>query len=343
MNINGYGTIKQTGIDLKKMILILLFLCIFQLSLPNKSNGFKSERTIYNQMLENFSLQIYVGIPWTKCLEKCKSIRNCKSANFIRRSGFCQLKTEDHIYKPETLKQGIGYMFSAKSEWAYTQPVECSKCSDAESCSSNSDYQCIVVGCPELNHVPVGITVLGNLFHVGAKRLYKCDKSGEQEVRVCQQDGSWSPGSLNCSIGTCARPVIENASVNLTENNDGTTVATVSCNTGFFHKSVNIISCNNNTLEWDNLEEVGCIEITVDSWTKVYRTVSSVRASNVIYSWKLEGSQDIGEYRNDEIVSFWEEASFDSVKVEIIDSEDDTINCLLFDRYELVLTKQNTQ
>ena len=319
-------------IDLQKMNwMFLLILCITHLNLTHISNGLKSERKIFNHMLENFSLQKYFGISWTKCLKICKSIQNCKSVNFIHRSGFCQLNIIDKTDRPEALKEGVGYLYSTKSEWDFTPPEECLTCSDVESCSTRSDNPCTIVGCPELDQVP-STTILGNLFHVGAKRLYKCDQSGEQEVRVCQQDGSWSPGSLNCSVGTCARPVIANASVNLMENDDGTTVANVSCHSGFFHQSVNKIQCNSSTLVWNDLDKVGCIEISVDSWTKVYRTVYDTKPDRVIYSWKLDSGQEAGEFRNDQILSFWDKTNFDSVKVEIKDLEDDTVKYLIFNR-----------
>ena len=298
------------------------------------SKGIKIERKIYNKRLDTaFSIHIYFGFSWPECLGLCKSIRKCKSVNFSRfMSGLCQLNSEDHTYNQSNLKERIGYTFSAKSEWDYTDPSGCSNCSDTEVCgTSGNDSKCKIEGCPELTHLP-GTTIFGNLFYVGAKRLYKCNDGGEQEIRTCQPDGSWSPISLSCPTATCETPEVENAHVNVIRNADGTTVAVVTCDYGFFHRDVSEVQCNSATLEWDNLDEVGCIEITVDSWTKVYRTISTVKANNVIYSWKQDGNQDIGEFRNDEIISNWEESSFDSVKVEIIDSEDDSIKYLLFDR-----------
>ena len=318
------------------MNLILISMCIIQFNLSNVSNGMKSERKTYNKRLETFSSHIYLGYSWRKCLEICKSIRNCKSVNFSRfRSGFCQLNTEDHAQNSYALKEGIGYLYSAKSEWDYTEPLECSSCSDSDVCDTSvvGNTQCKTVGCPEPAQVR-GTIILGNLFYVGTRRLYKCNDGGKQEVRICQPDGSWSPLLLSCptmSTATCERPEVENANVNVTHKADGTTVAVVTCNPGFFHQGVNEVQCNSDTSEWDNLDEVGCIEITVDSWTKVYRTVSTAN-SHVIRSWKQDGKQDTGEFRNDEIVSNWEESSFDLVKVEIIDSEDDSEKYLLFNR-----------
>ena len=312
-------------------LIFLLFLCITQLNVPHISNGFKSERKIFSRLLENFSLQNYFRIAWTKCIEICKTIKNCKSVNFIHRSGFCQLNTVDQADRPEALKERIGYVYSTKSDWDFTQPAECLACSDAESCNTRADNPCTVVGCLDLDHVP-GTTILGNFFHIGAKRLYKCDNYGEQEVIVCQQDGSWSQVSLSCSTGTCARPEVENANVNVTENLNGITEATILCNTGFFHRSMNKIQCNSGTLEWVNLEEVGCIEISVDSWTIIYRTVYDTTANSVINSWNSDGKQEAGEFRYDQIISSWEETSFDSVKVEIKDLEDDTVKYLIFNR-----------
>ena len=321
------------------MNLILIFLCIIQFNLWNVSNGMKRERKTYSKRLETFSLHIYLGYSWRKCLEICKSIRNCKSVNFSRfRSGFCQLNSEDHTQNSDALKEGIGYLYSAKSEWDYTEPLECSSCSDSDVCDTSAvdNTQCKIVGCPVPAQVP-GEIILGNLFYVGAKRLYTCIDGSEQEIRTCQPDGSWSALSFTClttmptNTASCESPEIENASVNVAHIADGTTVAAVTCNPVFFHRGVNEVQCNTDTLEWDNLDEVGCIEITVDSWTKVYRTISTAK-SNVIHSWKQDGKQDTGEFRNDKILSNWEGSSFDSVKVEMIDSEDDSIKYLLFDR-----------
>ena len=312
-------------------LLFVLSQCFIQINVLHISNGINCERKLYSHMLENFSFQTYFGISWAKCVEICKSIRKCKSVNFVRRSGFCHLNSADQADNPGALKEGVGYMFSPKSEWGFTVPAQCLTCSDYKSCNLSAGNQCNVVGCPAPDPVP-GATIFGNLFHVGAKRLYKCDYGSGQEVRICQEDGSWSLISLSCPRGTCTQPEIENANIDVTENDDGITEATISCNTGFFHRSVNKVQCNSDTMEWDRLDEVGCIEISVDSWTKVYRTVSGVKAGKVINSWKNDNNQATGEFRNDEIVSHWQDKNFDRVKVEIIDSDDDNVKYLLFDR-----------
>ena len=176
-------------------------------------------------------------------MQKCKSIRKCKSVNYMRKSGFCELNDADRTTKPEALQARAGSIYSAKSYWDFEEPEHCSSCSDTHFCSSAKDNHCEIFGCPAPVPVP-GAKILGNLFDVGTKRLYRCN-NGAQQVSICQEDGTWTRVTLKC---TCEKLEIENANYTITETDSGVTEATISCASGYVPSGTKTIQCNKD--EW---------------------------------------------------------------------------------------------
>ena len=288
-------------------------------------NTYKHASKLYSKSLISVSFDTNFGMSWIYCMQKCKEIRNCKSVNYKRRSGLCELNSVDQTTNPEGLQTRGGVTFSPKYEWDFTEPDHCTSCSEGELCSLDQNKQCEIIGCP-LPPPVAGAKILGNLFTVRTKRLYRCS-NGVQQVSVCHEDGSWSPVNIICS---CGEIEIENAIVDITEYDDGGKEAKITCNHGFFHRSVDKIQCTAATLTWTNHEQVGCIAIYDEPWTKVYRILKGL-TKNVDHLWSGNSRPEIGEFRNDEVIYYWTNKGIKQIKVDIKDTAGNTVASLIFD------------
>ena len=287
-----------------------------------KRNGVKRLKGL---SLISHTFDRHFGISWDDCLQKCQDIRKCKSINYIRKTGFCEINDGDQITNPDALQTRMGSIFSSKHDWNFEEPEHCSSCSEGELCSSEQNKQCEIIGCPPPPPV-AGATILGNLFNVGTKRLYRCN-NGVQQVSVCQEDGSWSPVNITCS---CSEIEIENAKYTITETEDGLIEATVVCDDGYFHYNANKIQCNSSTWKWDYLEQVRCVNIYAEPWTLVFRTTQAGRG-HVVRLWRRATSlRTGGEFRNDEILDNWFNLSIKQVKIDIVNVSGNVAATLVF-------------
>ena len=259
-------------------------------------------------------------------MQKCKSVRKCKSVNYMRKSGVCELNDADRTTKPEALQARAGSIYSAKCDWDFEEPEHCSSCSDTHFCSTTKDNHCEIFGCPAPVPVP-GAKILGNLFNVGTKRLYRCS-DGAQQVSICQEDGTWTRVTLKC---TCEKLEIENANYTIIETDSGVTEATISCASGYVPSSIKTIQCNKDEWKWENLEQFYCVSIYAPPWILVYRTIQGTKGARGIHSWWGDnGERADGEFRNDEIVDNWNDMNISRVKVDILNNFGDVAATLLF-------------
>lgn len=311
------------------MQILLSFWLLFlqQILSLNPNTSRKGIKQIHGQWLINSRFDTHFGISLDDCTQKCKDIRTCKSINYIRKSGFCELNYAEQTTNPGALQTRAGAIFSAKCDWDFEEPEQCNSCSDREFCLSDKDKSCQIFGC--LPPVPVaGAKILGNLFNVGAKRLYKCS-TGLQQASVCQDDRTWSPVTLTC---TCGDLEIGNANYTTTETDSGVTEATISCDYGYVHVGIKTVQCNQSTWEWDKLEQVRCENILVAPWTLVYRTTHGTDMGNlaVYTAWNKKRKHN-KYFRNDEIVDNWSNMKIKRVKVDILNFSGKVAATLVFD------------
>ena len=284
----------------------------------------------FSRSLVNLSFQFYFGMPFIDCVKTCTRIRKCKSVSYTRNLKFCELNYADEATNSDALVTTVGAVFSPKSDWSYKESEFCASCLDNDMCTDSGHSSCDVYACPSPNPLK-GATVLGNRFYVGSKRLYKCG-NGAQEVSVCQADGNWSSVTTTCSK-TCEPLVIENASVDITEIAEtGAIEANVICDNGYFHRGLNKVYCNAASLEWENVEQVGCIKIYVEPWTIVYRLLGGMKTNVQLYSsWKNQKQLNSGDFRNGDLMSSWNERSIKQVKVDLTGYSDEPGASLIFD------------
>ena len=280
---------------------------------------------MFNHFLTGFTFQTFSGISWIQCIKMCQALRKCKSINYANRLGLCDLNDADETANQDNLQRKDFVIYSSESSWNFEEPEHCLTCSDGEMCVSDVDDSCVVHGCLPSYQV-ADATILGNKYHIGSKRLYRC-VNGVKETSVCQEDGTWSPVTIVC---TCLPLEIENAVYEITETDNGVTEATITCDPGFFHRGVNKTQCNPDTLHWDNLDQIGCIRIYAEPWTKIYRTIDGF-SKDIYKSWTEGKTLKTGEFRHEEVLENWSSKGIQQIKVDVIDFSDNIVNTLVFD------------
>ena len=270
------------------------------------------------------AFQIYIGMSWIKCTEKCKGIRKCKWVNYYpRMSGLCELFADGDSANP-SLEPRESVWCSSKSNWEYDEPTHCETCSDNEMCTSDTEQTCKIVTCP--HHIQTaGAKLFGNRNNIGASRLYVCGNRKQRSVK-CLEDGSWSNITIiNCF---CTLPNINHASLNVTESENGME-ATIICDSGYAHLGVNKAQCDEISKEWTTLERSACVTLHDDSRTFLYGKIHGT-LGGLLDSWEGDVT-DTGDYRNSWIISTWNEHNINQVKIEVIDFSDNVAVTLTFD------------
>ena len=282
----------------------------------------------FNRSLRNGIFHSFVNKSFTDCVKACSGIQKCQSISYILEADFCELSHLDT--SNDALETLSGSLFISKDNWKYDIPSKCFQCSEKEMCSvDNSGYwYCRVYRC--LSPITVqNAKMFGNRFNVGAKRLYTCS-NGQKEMSVCQSNGSWSSITINCT-SLCDQLVIENANVNITKLNRKRIKATVACHEGYFLQKLDRVYCDVPLQQWDNLDEVGCIKIYVDSWTKVFRLLGGTEQLRLRKMW-TENNTDmaVGNFRNNDVLSNWDNKEIKLVKVEVTGFSDEIVARLIF-------------
>ena len=344
-----------------KILVALLLLNLQHVRCFDSNQNPGRVKMLYNHSLINATFYIHVGNDLADCMQKCKRVRKCKSINYMWKLGICELNDADVATSPEALQIRVGATFTSKADWNFEEPENCDSCSDGEFCSSDRGKKCEVLGCPPPQSV-AGATILGNLFSIGTKRLYKCS-NGVKQVSVCREDGNWSPVTITCTAGeifekekatpgkletenttcemdhatcgeleqdkgTCGELEIDNAIYAVAETDDGKIEAMVICNSGYVHSGVNKIHCDKRTWKWDRLDQVRCVNIYDGPWTLVYRIIQG-EVTNIYRTWK---SKSKTKFRKDGILDGkWQNVGIKQVKVDIIDNSGYVAATLIFD------------
>ncbi|KAL5005654.1 hypothetical protein ScPMuIL_016812 [Solemya velum] len=179
----------------------------------------------------------------------CLLRTRCRSFNFLKKLGICELNNADLSETGETLIDEPDYVFSSRQHWPETIVGNCAgvRCPPGESCVvlANGQTICNGTGC--------GVPDFGDRFVIdngcrklGCIRTFSCStgyvRNGSQDI-ICGEDGKWTTSS---ACETCGEPQL--GELFLVSGGCDTVGCTrdSSCLTGYVQKGSGTITCGDN-------------------------------------------------------------------------------------------------
>lgn len=250
-----------------------------------------------NGIIDNF-----VGISYTRCIAECESNFVCAFIKFSTRFHHCKLYQRLSENSTITLERGFT---------VYEKNIVSQSCDNNRNASN-----CMVKACP----VPQPVSdaeMFGNILTIGSTIKYKCIQSVRALIIKCEENGSWTGGTLYC---ICQPPEnIDHGHVtSRIRINETHFVLNVTCDEGYTRRQNGDITCDVSDERW-TVENICCDKTADGEWQKVYSYPKKTDLDLVGNLYYLHGSmeREIGSYcffRNTTIFENWESVNISRVK-----------------------------
>ncbi|XP_060552955.1 macrophage mannose receptor 1-like isoform X1 [Ruditapes philippinarum] len=137
------------------------------------------------------------------CIESCKTKAMCEYINFEVNANMCSLiGVEKNVSDDpdEKIEKKKGHVLGKKKDWNLDEYEVCKLCNHSGEC--NVDQKCQNSGCGPPREKE-NATIHGNMFFIGDKAEYKCQKGyknmfNNTGIVTCQSSGTWSITNFKC-------------------------------------------------------------------------------------------------------------------------------------------------
>ncbi|XP_052213885.1 fibropellin-1-like isoform X2 [Dreissena polymorpha] len=170
-------------------ILRFLIRIILLITIINLIACFKIDKSLWSECpISQDRIRTFFGISFDDCAKECLNRPRCKALGHRRYLNVCEL------YRTEQTEDDKTCVTVRKKDITVDKgEVPCS-CKNGETCDTKTK-QCVHQECEAFANLYHG-QVLGNMYHIGARLMFKCDpgwvEKSLQSSMTCLQSGSWS-------------------------------------------------------------------------------------------------------------------------------------------------------